>query len=141
MNNIKNNLLKSDETLDDLQIKNIKIIQKSNGFRFGMDAVLLANFAKVKKGMRVMDLCSGTGIIPFILAGKTEAEKIFAIEIQEDMVEMGNRSITYNNLENKINIIKGDIKNVKMLKNFDKFDIVTVNPPYKLKNSGLFESR
>lgn len=129
--------LKEDETLDDLQLGGIYVIQKENAFRFGVDAVLLANFAKVKRGMRVLDLCSGTGIIPFILSGKTEAAYITGLEIQEEMVEMASRSVKYNNLENRVEFIEGDLKNASLLKRIPKVEVVTVNPPYKLQNSGL----
>lgn len=131
------NLIKEDETLDDLQLKGINIIQKKTDFRFGVDAVLLANFAKVKRGMRVIDLCSGTGIIPFVLAGKTEAKSIMGLEIQEEMVEMATRSVNYNKLEEKLSFVNGDLKDIQLLKKFEKADVVTVNPPYKAQNSGI----
>jgi tRNA1(Val) A37 N6-methylase TrmN6 len=134
---MKMDLVQEDETLDDLQLGGIDIIQKKHDFRFGIDAVLLANFAKVKKGMRVVDLCTGGGIIPFLLAGKTMASSIVGIEIQEDMVNMANRSVKLNKLEDKIEFLHGDIKNLNMIKGLPKADIVTVNPPYKLKNSGV----
>ncbi|MBU3159556.1 tRNA1(Val) (adenine(37)-N6)-methyltransferase [Clostridium frigoris] len=129
--------LRMDETLDDLQLKGIHVIQKKHAFRFGVDAVLLANFAKVKKNAKVVDLCTGTGIIPFILAGKTNASDIIGVEIQEEFVDMANRSIRYNNLEDTIKFINGDLKDIELIKTIDKVDIVTVNPPYKLQNSGL----
>lgn len=131
------NLIREDETLEDLQLKGIKLIQKKRGFRFGVDAVLLANFAKIKRGYKVIDLCSGTGIVPFIIAGKTEASKITGIEIQQDMVHMANRSLEYNNLGDKIQFIQGDLTDNDLLKNIEKVDVITVNPPYKLKNSGI----
>lgn len=130
-------LVKNDETLDDLQLKNLYVIQKKEGFRFGIDAVLLANFAQVKRGNKVIDLCSGTGIIPFIIAGKTEASSITGIEIQEEMVEMAKRSVQFNKLEHRINFINGDLRNLELLKKLPKADVVTVNPPYKLANSGI----
>jgi len=130
-------LIFEDETIDDLQLKGIHLIQKKDAFRFGVDAVLLANFAKIKKGFRVVDLCSGTGIIPFILAGKTEAESMTGIEIQRDMTDMASRSAKYNKLEQKIEFINLDIKDSKKLSLLKKADVVTVNPPYKLKDSGL----
>lgn len=133
--------LKSDETLDDLQLKGICVIQKKDAFRFGVDAVLLANFAKVKRGARVIDLCSGTGIIPFILAGKTDADSIIGIEIQEPMVDMAKRSVKFNKLEEKLEFINKDLKDIKFLKGLPKVDVVTVNPPYKLKNSGIINER
>ncbi|MCB2341978.1 tRNA1(Val) (adenine(37)-N6)-methyltransferase [Clostridium estertheticum] len=129
--------LRTDETLDDLQLKGIHVIQKKHAFRFGVDAVLLANFVKVRKNAKVVDLCTGTGIIPFILAGKTTASNIIGVEIQEEFVDMANRSIEYNNLEDKIKFINGDLKDIELIKSIDKVDIVTVNPPYKLQNSGL----
>lgn len=133
--NIK--LVREDETLDDLQLNGLHVIQKRDGFRFGVDAVLLANFAEIKKDNRVVDLCSGTGIIPFIIAGKTKASSITGIEIQNEMVEMANRSIRFNNLENRVNFINGDLKDIDLLKSIPKADVVTVNPPYKLCNSGI----
>jgi len=129
--------LRNDETLDDLQLNGIHVIQKKDAFRFGVDAVLLANFAKVKKNAKVVDLCTGTGIIPFILAGKTYASDLIGIEIQEEFVDMANRSALYNELEHKIKFISGDLKDVQLIKSIPKVDIVTVNPPYKLHNSGL----
>lgn len=129
--------LRNDETLDDLNIKGIQVIQKKDAFRFGVDAVLLANFAKVRKDARIVDLCSGTGIIPFILAGKTTASNVIGVEIQEELVDMANRSVGFNKLEHKIKFIHGDLKDAELIKSISKVDIVTVNPPYKLQNSGL----
>mgnify|MGYP001580084342 FL=1 len=130
-------LVKNEETLDDLQLNGIRVIQKKEGFRFGVDAVLLANFANVKKGFNVIDLCSGTGIVPFIVAGKTEASNITGIEIQEEMVEMAERSVKFNKLEERVKFMCEDLKNIEALKKLPKADVVTVNPPYKLANSGI----
>lgn len=126
-----------DETLDDLQLDGIHVIQKRKSFRFGVDAVLLANFAKIKKNALVMDMCSGTGIIPFVIAGKTQALKITGLEIQKQMVEMANRSVKYNKLEEKIEFINGDLKDKRLISSLPKYEVVTVNPPYKLQNSGI----
>lgn len=134
---MNNDFLEKDETLDDLQLKGLCVIQKKDAFRFGVDAVLLANFANIKKNTKVMDLCSGTGIIPFILVGKTSASKITGIEIQSDMVDMANRSAQLNNVQEKIEFIHKDLRDLKYLKTMSKVDVVTVNPPYKLKNSGI----
>lgn len=130
-------LIREDETLDDLQLNNIFVIQKKSGFRFGMDAVLLANFATIKKNDNILDLCSGTGIIPFIIAGKRKFNRIVGIEIQEEMVDMAKRTSIYNKLDEKIKFIVGDLKDIDLLKKLGKFDVITVNPPYKLKNSGI----
>jgi len=134
---MEKNFLRNDETLDDLQLKGICVIQKKDAFRFGIDAVLLANFSKIRRGAKVIDLCSGTGIIPFILAGKTGASHIIGIEIQDEMVDMAKRSVLFNKLEDKINFINIDLKDLEFLRKLDKVDVVTVNPPYKLKNSGI----
>lgn len=129
--------INEDESIDDLQLKGIKLIQKKGIFRFGVDAVLLANYTVVRNRQNIIDLCSGTGIVPFILAGKTKASHITGIEIMDDMVEMANRSVQYNEMNGKIEFIQRDLKDVSFLKTFEKADIVTVNPPYKLKNSGI----
>ncbi|MBD5645296.1 tRNA1(Val) (adenine(37)-N6)-methyltransferase [Clostridium botulinum] len=130
-------IIKEDETLDDLQLKGIHVIQKKRAFRFGIDAVLLANFPTIKNGAKVVDLCSGTGIIPFILAGKTNASNIIGIEIQKEIADMANRSIKYNNLQEKVKFIEGDLKNLKLLKDIEKVDVVTVNSPYKTQGTGI----
>jgi len=129
--------MNEDETLDDLQIKGFKILQKVKGFRFGMDAVLLANFAKTYKYENVIDLCSGCGIIPFIVAAKKEFNNLLGLEIQDDLVEMANRSSKLNNLEGKLKFLKCDIKDLEFLKTIPKADVVTVNPPYKISKSGI----
>lgn len=130
-------LVNIDETLDDLQLKGIHIIQKKEGFRFGVDAVLLANFAKVKRNATVIDLCSGTGIIPFIIKGKSQCGLIKGIEIQNEFVDMANRTSLYNNFQDEVMFAQGDLKDVDLLKSLDRVDVVTVNPPYKLHNSGI----
>ena len=99
-----------DETLDDLQLDGINLIQKKDAFRFGVDAVLLADFAQVKNKHSVMDLCTGTGIIPFVIAGKRKPKKIYGIEIQGEMVEMANRSVKINSMEDKIEFYKRRFK-------------------------------
>ncbi|HCL4439157.1 TPA: tRNA1(Val) (adenine(37)-N6)-methyltransferase [Clostridium botulinum] len=132
-----NRIIKEDETLDDLQLKGIHVIQKKQAFRFGIDAVLLANFPTIKNGAKVVDLCSGTGIISFILAGKTNASNIIGIEIQKEIADMAKRSIKYNNLQEKVRFIEGDLKNLKLLKDIEKVDVVTVNPPYKTQGTGI----
>lgn len=135
------NLVKDDETLDDLQLNGIHIIQKKEGFRFGVDAVLLANFARVKKGASVIDLCSGTGIIPFIIKGKSQCGELKGIEIQKDFVDMANRSVIYNHFEDDVEFFEGDLTDKSFIKKFERVDIVTVNPPYKLSNSGILNDK
>ena len=128
---------KKDETVDDLQLKNLNLIQKKDGFKFGIDAVLLSDFAYIKNKHTVIDLCTGTGIIPFLIYVKYEPEIVYGLEIQEDMVEMAKRSVKLNSLDEKVFFLNEDLKNIEFLKKLEKFDVVTVNPPYKLNNSGI----
>lgn len=122
--------LKETERIDDLQLKGLKLIQDKNGFCFGVDAVLLANFAKVKKGANVADLGTGTGIIPILIAGKSEAKNIVGVEIQEDVYEMATRSVKLNSLEDRVKIINTDIKTVDKELEINNYHVVTSNPPY-----------
>ena len=137
MNTEKNVIIEEDELIDDLQLKGLNLIQKKDGFKFGVDAVLLSDFANVKNKHRVIDLCTGTGIIPFLIYGKYDPKEIYGLEIQEDMVHMAKRSTVLNSLEEKVFFLHGDLKNINELKKLKKFDVVTVNPPYKLNNSGI----
>lgn len=129
--------LYEDEQIDDLQLKGLKLIQKKDGFRFGVDAVLLSHFSKVKKNHRVIDLCTGTGIVPFLLLGKYSPEEVVGLEIQEDMCEMAERSTKLNDVQDKISFINRDLKDTEFLKTLGRFDTLTVNPPYKLNNAGI----
>ena len=133
----KNIELLSDEAIDDLQLDNLYLIQKKQGFRFGIDAVLLSNFANVKNKHRVIDLCTGTGIVPFLIYGKYKPKEVVGIEIQEDMVEMAIRSSKYNEIEDVVSFKNADLKDLKYLSSLGTFDVLTVNPPYKLNNSGI----
>lgn len=129
--------LYDDETIDDLQLNGLNIIQKNKNFRFGIDAVLLSNFANVKSKYRVVDLCTGTGIVPLLLLGKYNIQEAVGIEIQEHMAEMANRSMQLNNCDKIIKIYNKDLKDIEFLKSIGKFDVLTVNPPYKLAQSGI----
>lgn len=135
--NDKLEYIREDEAIDDLQLKNLNLIQKKDGFKFGIDAVLLSDFACVKNKHRVMDLCTGTGVIPFLIYGKYEPKCVYGLEIQEDMVDMAKRSAKLNSLQEKVFFLNEDLKNIDYLKKIEKFDVVTVNPPYKLNNSGI----
>ncbi|MDD4370345.1 MAG: tRNA1(Val) (adenine(37)-N6)-methyltransferase [Anaerostipes sp.] len=126
-----------DERVDDLGIRGYKIIQKEHGFRFGMDAVLLSSFAKVKDGSKVLDLGTGTGIIPILMEAKTKGKHFFGLEIQSEMAKMAERSVKLNHLEEKIQIVEGDIKEASTIFSHDSFDVITSNPPYMIGNHGL----
>ncbi len=129
-------LVRSDERLDDLQ-NGYKIIQHPDKFCFGMDAVLLSNYAKVKPGEKCLDLGTGTGIIPILLAAKTKGEHFTGLEIQPGSVEMATRSVRYNNLENRIDIVEGDIKEAAAIFGPSTMQVVTSNPPYMTNHHGL----
>lgn len=123
--------------MDDLQRNGYKIIQNEKKFCFGMDAVLLSGFARIKEGERVLDLGTGTGIIPILLAGKTKGRHFTGLEIQKESADMAMRSVQYNHLEERISIIEGDIKEADTLFGAASFDVVTCNPPYMTGNHGL----
>lgn len=126
-----------DERIDDLQRNGYRIIQKKKGFCFGMDAVLLSGFAQVKEGEVAVDLGTGTGIIPILLEAKTKGKHFTGLEIQEEVAEMAGRSVRLNQLENRVDIVRGDIKEASRLFGKASFDVVTSNPPYMNDNHGL----
>ena len=131
-------LLKENEKIDDLEYKNLKIIQNKNGFCFGIDSVLLSDFAKnIKKDAKVLDLGTGTGIISILLCGKTNLKKIIGVEIQKEVSDMAKRSIKLNNLEDRAQIINEDIRNLNKIFPPNSFDAIVTNPPYKKENTGL----
>lgn len=130
--------LKDNERIDDLQLDNLKIIQNKDGFCFGIDAVLLSDFAKdIRNNSKVLDLGTGTGIIGILLCAKTKLSKIYGIDIQEDVCDMALRSIKLNNLEDKFEIINTNIKELTTIFEEASFDAIVSNPPYKKDNSGL----
>jgi tRNA1Val (adenine37-N6)-methyltransferase len=129
--------LKENERIDDLQRNGYKIIQNPEKFCFGMDAVLLSGFARVKTGAEILDMGTGTGIIPILLEAKTRARHISALEIQEESVDMARRSVMLNGLCDKIDIITGDIKEASNIFAAASFDVVTCNPPYMIGQHGL----
>ena len=129
--------LLENERIDDLQRNGLKIIQKTDGFCFGMDAVLLSGFAHVKRGEKVLDMGTGTGIIPLLLSAKTQGEHFTALEIQKEIAEMAARSVAMNHLEDKIEIVNGDIKEASRIFGGASFDVVTKNPPYMNDAHGL----
>ena len=130
-------MLKEGERIDDLELKGLKIIQNPEWFCFGIDAVLLSSFSKVKKRERVVDLGTGTGIIPLLLHGKYEPKEIIGVEIQEEVAEMAERSIRLNGLEDRIRIHRGDIKDCFKDIGVNSFDVVVTNPPYKKGSTGI----
>ncbi len=130
--------LKNNERIDDLEYENLKIIQNKEGFCFGIDSILLSDFAKnIKPKSKVVDIGTGTGIISILLSKKTNAQKIFGVEIQEEVADMAKRSVKLNNLEDKIEIINDDIKNINKYLPNNSIDVIVTNPPYKKLDSGI----
>lgn len=129
--------LKEHERLDELQRNGYRIIQNPDKFCFGMDAVLLSGFARAKKGDLVLDLGTGTGIIPLLMEAKTEAARLTGLEIQEESADMARRSVALNNLSDKIDIVTGDIREAGTYFKSASFDVITSNPPYMIGQHGL----
>ena len=130
--------LKDNERIDDLEYKNLKIIQNIDGFCFGIDSVLLSDFAKdIRNNSKVLDLGTGTGILSILLSAKTNLSKIYGIEIQQEVAEMATRSVKLNDLEEKIEIINCSVKDLESKFEKCSFDSIVTNPPYKKINSGI----
>ena len=130
--------LEENERIDDLEYNGLKIIQNKNGFCFGIDSVLLTDFSKeIKPDSKIMDLGSGTGIIPILLSAKTKNTNFIGVEIQEEVAQMANKSVKLNNLENSITIENENILNLKDKYRRGSFDAITTNPPYKKIDTGI----
>ncbi len=129
--------LKDSEVIDDLQIRGYKIIQDNDGFKFGIDAVLLSNFVKAKRGSKICELGTGTGVISLLIHAKNPGVSIDAVEIQKDVSEMANRSILLNGVEDDIRIINGDVREIFDFLDKNSYDIVVSNPPYMSSGPGI----
>ena len=129
--------LLEDERLDELHRNGYFIIQNPKKFCFGMDAVLLSGFVQVKPNETVLDLGTGTGIIPILLEAKTDGSHFTGLEIQPESADMAKRSVLYNHLEDKINIEIGNIKDASIQFGASSFHVITTNPPYMTGNHGL----
>lgn len=129
--------LKENERIDDLELNGLKIIQNKNGFCFGMDSVLLSDFAKeIKKNSTILDMGTGTGILGILLSAKTQDTEITGVEIQPEVAKMAKRSVQLNHLEGRIHIICEDIKKLKEIYEAGSFDAIVTNPPYKKRGTG-----
>jgi len=135
--NRQTELVHSRERLDELHRNGYRIIQDPERFCFGMDAVLLSGFARVKPGERALDLGTGTGIIPILLEAKTDGEHFTGLEIQPESADMAARSVAYNHLEEKIDIVIGNIKDASGIFGASSFDVITTNPPYMIGKHGI----
>lgn len=128
--------LRKNERIEDLQCNGLKIIQNPDMYTFANDPIILVNFAKIKKGAKVVDLCSGSGVIDILVAGKSRAEVVYGIELQECMAEMSERSVALNNMQEKIKIINAPIQDYAKYLRKAFADVVFCNPPY-FKNENL----
>ncbi|GAU76867.1 tRNA1(Val) (adenine(37)-N6)-methyltransferase [Fusibacter sp. 3D3] len=137
MNNLDPKLVMPHERVDDLQLEGLKIIQDPKGFCFGIDAVLLSHFVKVKRTHRIVEFGTGTGIIPILLAGKTQFEHLYAFEVQEEVADMASRSVKLNHLEDKIEIIRANLKAALSYLDKGTIDTVVSNPPYMSTDGGI----
>ena len=129
------------ERLDDLQIRGYEIIQSPGRFCFGMDAVLLSAFANVKKHEKALDLGTGTGILPILLEAKYPGLHYTGLEIQEESADMARRSVALNDLQDRIDIVTGDIKEADQIFPAASFDCITCNPPYMIGQHGLTDRK
>lgn len=130
-------VLKEHERVDDLQRNGYRIIQNRENFCFGMDAVLLTGFAHAKKEDLLLDLGTGTGIIPLLMEAKYQCRHLIGLEIQADSADMARRSVELNRLSDKIDIIHGDIKEADRIFPTASFDCITCNPPYMIGSHGI----
>lgn len=130
--------LKEDERIDDLEYKGLKLIQNKKGFCFGVDAVLLSDYAKgIKKGSTVVDIGTGTGIVAILLCAKTNLKKIYGIELQEEVANIAQRNVELNGLDDKMEVININIKDVFSKLEKNKIDVIVTNPPYKKHDTGV----
>ncbi len=130
-------MIKENERIDDLQYKGLRLIQNPELFCFGMDAVLLANYAKAVAGDTVVDLCTGNGVIPILMSAKTNAAKLIGVEIQKESAELADRSVRLNDLSGKVEILNEDIRRFNEFFPKGSVDVVTCNPPYMIEDHGL----
>jgi len=124
------------ETVDQILEGKLKVIQKEKGCRFSIDALLLSHFINVKESDHVLDLGTGGGIVPMILAKRWICGRIAGLDIQDDLIDMARRSAVLNQMADRVEFIRGDIRQIKTLFEAGSFDAVTFNPPYRQIHSG-----
>jgi len=123
--------------IDDLGLNGLKLMQDTDMFCFGIDAVMLSNFVHAVKESKVVDLCTGNGIIPVLLSAKIPADEIIGVEIQKDVAILADENIEINDLSGKVKVLNEDLKNVFNILGKSKFDVVTCNPPYRQAGCGV----
>jgi len=134
---MESTLIREGERLDDLQRNGLRILQRAEGFRFGTDAVLLADFAGVKKGERVADVGTGTGVLPLLLSARAEDATFDAFEIQTEVADMARRSVQLNGLESRIRVHSIDCREAAKVIGYECCQLVVTNPPYTKGGAGL----
>jgi tRNA1Val (adenine37-N6)-methyltransferase len=134
--NLKTTGILPDETLDAMFQGKLKVVQKKDGYRFSLDAVILGRLAQVSSGDRVIDLGTGCGIIPLILAETTQVKEIVGVEIQEELAEIARRNVALNGFDGIISIVKEDLKNLPSLYPTGSFDFILTNPPFRKRATG-----
>ncbi len=130
-------MISEHEKIEDLGVGNLKLIQSDKLFKYGTDAVLLSEFAKVKKGGEVLDFCTGSGIIPLLMYLRFPECSFEALEISEKAASMAKRTMELNGLSEKIKVTLGDVKNAREIYKGRQFDLITCNPPYMDAGGGL----
>lgn len=138
MTDVKTNAgINANERIDDLCRDNLRLIQNTDVFCFGMDAVLLSTFAKAGKNQKVLDMGTGNGVIPILMQAKNPGSVYTGLEIQDISYDLAVRNVELNNLSDKVNIVKGDIKEASCILGGASFNVVTSNPPYMNENHGI----
>lgn len=131
-----NALVHADETVDDLRAGGLRIIQGRDGYRFSLDPVLLSAFARVPEAARVLDLGTGCGVIPLLLARQVPSAEVVGLELQAQLADRARRSVLLNGLADRVRIVEGDLRDASTLFAPESFDLVTANPPFRTVGSG-----
>ncbi|MCD6187824.1 MAG: tRNA1(Val) (adenine(37)-N6)-methyltransferase [Desulfuromusa sp.] len=124
------------ETLDTLTIGKIQLLQGESGYRYSLDPILLSRFVNIKRSVRVIDLGSGCGILPLLLARLSDVKELIGIEIQSGLAERSRRNVKLNALQDRVQILQGDICDIRNLLPVNCADLVVSNPPYRRRDSG-----
>ena len=125
-----------DETLDRLLSKTLKIIQKRKGYRYSIDAILLAHFCRLRRGDHVIDLGTGHAVVPLLLARRGLASRIVGVEIQATLMDIARRNVAINNMEEKITLMHRDVRDLSGSLDGASFDVAITNPPYRPVQTG-----
>ena len=131
----------TNETIDDLRAYDLRIIQPGSGYRFSLDPLLLCDFARVRAGERVVDLGTGCGVIPLVLARLAENASVTGVEFQEEMAALSARNAELNGLQERVEIVCDDVLSLRRRFPVSSFDLVVANPPYRKQGTGRISPR